>query len=50
MALANQIPYLNIKCITGFHDTTASLIKLPPLKVGVHLIHEVDNMLFTDPT
>ena len=31
-------------------NTTASLIKVPILKVGVHLIHEVHNMLFTDPT
>ena len=33
---------------SGF--TAASVIKAPPLKVGVCLIIEVYNMLFTDPT
>ena len=31
-------------------NTTASLIKVPPLKVGVCSILEVHNMLITDPT
>ena len=35
---------------TDKHCTTASLIKVPPLKEGVYLILEVHCTLFTDPT
>ena len=42
--------YLAKLCSRDKHCTTASLIKVPPLKVGVYLILEVHNTLFTDPT
>ena len=32
------------------HCTTASLVKVPPLKLGVYLIIRVHYTLFTDPT
>ena len=31
------------------HCTTTSLIKVPPLKVGVYLVLDVQNTLLTDP-
>ena len=37
-------------CSGDKHYTTTSLIKVPPLQVGVYLILEVHNMSFTDPT
>ena len=37
-------------CSKDKHCTTASLIKVPLLKVGAYLILEVHNMLFADPT
>ena len=36
-------------CHKDKHCTTALLIKVPPLNVGVYLILEVHNTLFTDP-
>ena len=42
--------YLAKLCNRDEHCSTASLIKVPPLKVGVHLILEVHNTLFKDPT
>ena len=37
-------------CSRDEHCTTASLRKVPPLKVGMYLIPEVHNTLFADPT
>ena len=42
--------YLAKMCSRDKYFTTASLTKAPLLEVGVYLILEVRNTLFTDPT
>ena len=42
--------YLEKLCSRDKHCTTASLVKVPPLKFVVYLILEIYKMLFTDPT
>ena len=41
--------YLAKLCSRDKHWTTASLIKVSPLKVDVYLMLEIHNTLFTDP-